>query len=123
MLRRALRLRTTRAALIFAALVGIGLCFSPLLGVHGPESGLILAVVLPPWAAAIGARLVASVRKAGVAPDTGTLFGAAVIAGLTLLAVPVAILALNALRVRTCSPLEGLAFIALGPGFGCALAA
>src|SRR5689334_19493434 len=58
MFRRALRLRTTKAAMIFAAVVGVALCFSPLLGVHGPESGLVLAVLLPPWAGAIGVRLV-----------------------------------------------------------------
>src|SRR5687768_5102681 len=122
MLRRALRLRITRVAMLFAALVGIGLSISPLLGVHGPESALVLEVVLPPWAGAIGARLVIDVRRRGIGPDPGTLVGSGVIASLIVLAVPVAVLGLNALRVRTCTPLEGLAFIVLGPGFGVAFA-
>ncbi|MBW1905439.1 MAG: hypothetical protein JRJ24_09065, partial [Deltaproteobacteria bacterium] len=44
-------------------------------------------------------------------------------AGLLIWAIPVVLLALSALRIRQCAPGEGLAFMVLGPGVGCALAA
>ncbi len=119
-----LRLTSTRVTLAVAALLGLLLGAVPLLGVHGVESALIMGVVLPPFTACIGARLALACR--GRAPgdtDPVAVLRAAALAALLVLAVPTLILALNALRVRNCSPLQGLAFIALGPGFGVVLAA
>ena len=104
-------------------LVGVtsaaALSFSPLLGIHGVESALALGIVLPPWVAAFAANYQ---RKRG--SDRGfDVMMHAIGGGLLVWTVPVAILALNAIRVRQCAPLEGLAFMLLGPGLGCALAA
>lgn len=113
------KLRIFRLGVLFAASVGAVLAFIPLLGVHGVESALAMGLLLPPWAAAIAARYTLSHRKTrGI-----DLMLHAIGAGLLLWAVPTAILAVNALRVRQCTPGEGLAFVVLGPAVGCALAA
>jgi tetratricopeptide (TPR) repeat protein len=121
--RAILRLSSVRLALAASALMGLALAPSPLFGVHGVESALVTAVVLAPLVAAAGARLVVAVRRSGTGPTAPVLLGQAVRVALAVWLVPVAILALNALRIRQCSPLEGLAFMVLGPGIGLALAA
>ncbi len=104
----------------FAALVGLGLCSVPLFGTLGPESALVLGVLLPPWAAAIGAR---SARSAPCrSMPSSRLLCRAVGHGWLLVAVPVLLLALNALRFKTCEPFSGLSFLALGPLSGVTLA-
>ncbi|MBX3251600.1 MAG: hypothetical protein KF901_30755, partial [Myxococcales bacterium] len=55
--------------------------------------------------------------------DATALLSRALGRALLLVAVPTVLLALNQLRVRNCAPLEGLAFLALGPGIGVLLAA
>ena len=50
------RIRIHHVAWLIAAAAGIGLSFSRLLGIHGPESALALGVLLTPFCAAIGAR-------------------------------------------------------------------
>jgi tetratricopeptide (TPR) repeat protein len=113
------RLLIFRLGVLFAASVGAVLAFIPLLGVHGVESALAMGLVLPPWVAALAARYTLSNRATrGI-----DLMLHAIGAGLLLWAVPTAILAVNALRVRQCTPGEGLAFVVLGPAVGCALAA
>ena len=113
------RLRIFRLGVLFAASVGVVLAFIPLLGVHGVESALAMGLLLPPWVAAIAARYTLSNRTTrGI-----DLMLHAIGAGLLLWAVPTAVLAFNALRVRQCNPGEGLAFVVLGPAVGCALAA
>lgn len=119
--RAALELTSTRLALLVAGLTGLILCWIPLLGVHGVESALALGIVLPPFVAAASTRLVIARRRAGVATSAGQLFGRGLLSALVVFAVPVLILALNAMRVRQCAPLEGLAFIALGPGLAVAV--
>lgn len=105
-----------------AALLGVVLCLSPLTGVHGVESALALGVMLPPFCALVAARFAISER--GSARTAAQLARETMLVSFCLLAIPVAVLALNQLfSVRNCTPIQGLAFIAIGPGFGCALAA
>jgi hypothetical protein len=120
--RAALGLPSFRVLLLVSAGLGCVLCGVPLLGVHGVESALVLGALVPPLAAALGARLAIAARV-GEPVSALELAQRAVVAGLLLLAAPVLVLALNALRVRNCAPLEGLLFIALGPGCGVPLAA
>jgi hypothetical protein len=107
-----------RAALCFALLIGVLACVLPLTGTFGPESALLLAVSLSPWAGALGAR--AALRAQG--KSTPTLLFEALCTTASMLAVPLVLLALNGLRVNPCEPTSGLRFIALGPVLGCLLA-
>ncbi len=106
-----------------AALAGLAMTASPLLGVHGVESALVLGILLPPFTAAAGARYVHAVRQSRAHERASRLLGRAAGAALVVLAIPVGLLALNSLRVRSCTPAEGLAFVALGPGLGVVLSA
>lgn len=113
------KLLTFRISLGFAVLSGIALAFVPLLAVHGVESALALGLLLPPWVAATAARFTAEHRgERGI-----DLVLRSIGAGLLIWAAPVFVLAVSALRVRQCTPGEGLAFMVLGPAVGCALAA
>jgi tetratricopeptide (TPR) repeat protein len=115
-------LRSTKVAVSVAAALGLVLCASPLTGVHGVESALALGAALPPFCALVAARLAISER--GTARTAAQLARQVMGVSLFVLAVPVLVIALNQLlRVRNCAPLEGLAFIAVGPGIGCVLAA
>lgn len=107
-----------RFGLAFALATGIALAFVPLLAVQGAESALVLGLLLPPWAAAIGASYA---RRHWSTRGLDLMFRA-VGAGLILWAVPMVVLALSSLRTRQCAPGEGLAFMVLGPALGCALA-
>ena len=108
-----------RLSIVFAALVAVALAFVPLLAVHGAESALALGLLLPPWVAATAASHTIR-HRTGRGLD---LVLRAVGAALVIWAVPLVLLALSSLRVRQCAPGEGLAFMVLGPGVGCALAA
>lgn len=103
---------------LLAGAVGVALSTSRLLGVHGVESALALGLALPMLAAWLGAR----VGRDGAPDGASDAIGRALGIGVLLLAIPTAILALNQLRVRNCAPLEGLAFLLLGPGVGVLLA-
>lgn len=105
--------------MVVAVATGALLALNPLLGVHGAESALALGVVLPPFVAAMAASYQRHQGKLRGVDVMARAVGAALI----IWALPVAILAANALRVRQCAPGEGLAFMVLGPGMGCALAA
>lgn len=112
-------LLTFRLSVAFAAIVGVALAFIPLLAVHGVESALALGVLLPPWVAATAASYTERNRDArGI-----DLMLRSIGAGLWIWAIPIAVLALSSLRIRQCTPGEGLAFMVLGPAVGCALAA
>lgn len=115
----ALRLTSARIALIVATLAGVALCFSALLGTPGVESALVLGVLLPPFCGAVGVRIADAERGAPV----GTLVTHAMAVSFIALAIPVALFTLNMARVPICTPLEGLAFLALGPGAAVALSA
>jgi tetratricopeptide (TPR) repeat protein/putative Mn2+ efflux pump MntP len=106
-------LRSERLALYFAVAAGVVLCLLPLAGTLGPESALAIALWLSPWAAATGAARALWARRESV--RTGLLLARAIGLAWLPLAVMVGLVALNALRVKTCEPFSGLAFIALGP--------
>ena len=118
-----LRLPSGRVALAASLLIGVALCFIPLTGVQGAESALGLALVLPSFVAANAASYVAAFRRSGLSEPASAVLWRTLLAGLAVAAVGAVVLALDALRVRQCAPYEGLAFMALGPGFGVALAA
>ncbi len=103
--------------------LGVGLSFSRLLGVQGVESALVLGLVLPPLCAAIGARTVIAARLAGEFPTAGAVLRRATMSAILVWLIPVTVLAVNQIRVRNCTPFEGLAFVALGPGVGVLVAA
>lgn len=103
---------------LLAGALGIALSTSRLLGVHGVESALALGLASPMLAAWLGAR----VGRDGAPDGASDAIGRALGTGVLLLAIPTAVLALNQLRVRNCAPLEGLAFVLLGPGVGVLLA-
>lgn len=111
--------RPGRAALLFALVVGLLACVLPLTGTYGPESAILFALTLTPWAGALAARAAAKARSKA----TASLLAETIGAGLVLLAIPVVLLALNALRGKACDPVSGLRFIALGPLAGIMLAA
>jgi len=117
-----LGLRSVRFGVAFAVAVGAALCTSRLFGLHGVESALVLGALLPPWAAVIGARVVVSARRSTPHADAPALLIQSVAAGWLLLAPPLALLALNALRIRNCDPLQGAIFMVLGPVAGVTLA-
>jgi len=113
------RLPTFWLSALAAVATGIVASFSNLLGVHGPESALWTGIVLPPFVCATAA----SYQRRHGGFRGFDLVSRAIGGALVLWAIPTGILALNALRVRQCAPLEGLAFMILGPAIGCMLAA
>jgi hypothetical protein len=121
--KKAFALPVARVSALVTGLVGVVLAGVPLFGVHGVESAIALGVLVPPLAALVAARLSLAARRAAPGGDASETTAVAVVAALTLLAIPVVVLAVNALRVKNCAPLEGLTFVALGPGMGVILAA
>ncbi len=101
--------------------------FSPLTGVPGPESALVLGLVLPPFVSAAAAARVARTRalvREGAPPSSvAGVLGESLAVALAAWALPAVLLAVDALRVRWCAPAEGLSFLVLGPGAGVLLAA
>lgn len=115
-MKRALSLRSVRAAMVVAAIASGLMCLAPLVGAPGIESALVLGLLLPPFAGAIGVRVLDAARRAGGAP-VGEVLGQASASVTLVWLVPVALLLLNTLRVPICAPLEGLGFLVLGPLF------
>jgi len=106
-------------ALLFAVVVGLIACVLPLTGTLGPESALLLALTLAPWASVLAAKR----AHDGAGKPTAILLVESIAAGWRLLALCVALIGLNAVRVEPCDPFSGLRFIALGPWIGVTLAA
>lgn len=121
-LRTVFALPCARVALGIAAAVAVAMCAVPLLGVQGPESALVLGVLLPPMAAYVSARLCLVVRARGGAARIAALLEASTGFSFALVALAAGVLGLDSLRIRNCAPLEGLAFMVLGPGLGTWLA-
>ncbi len=117
-MRALLRRRSVQVALAASALTTIACLVSPLLAVHGIESALVLGLVLPPFVAAMACRIVLGREQRTI----GEAVREAAEAGTLVLALPLVGLLFGALRARWCTPLEGLAFFALGPASGVALA-
>ena len=114
------RVRSVQVSLGVALCAALGMCSVPLLGIQGTESALLLGVVLPALSAFGSAALVrrlCALGRQGLAPLFQDTLGFAA----WLWFIPTLVLGLDALRIRNCSPLEGLTFMLLGPGFGVAL--
>ena len=109
------------ATIAVGAIVGLVLAALPLVGVHGAESALIIGVLLPPAVAAMAGSIAFEMRRDQAPRDR--ILKKTLMSAWWVYAIPISILALNALRVRNCAPIEGLAFMFLGPLFGCTLAA
>ncbi|HJL17625.1 MAG TPA: hypothetical protein RMH99_18320 [Sandaracinaceae bacterium LLY-WYZ-13_1] len=122
-MKRILRLKSVRATLIVGGVATLAMGFSPLLGAPGIESALVLGLLLPPFCGAIGVRVLDSLRREDRPAEAAEVLADALSAALLVVALPVALLLLNTLRVPVCAPLEGLAFLALGPGISVLLAA
>jgi tetratricopeptide (TPR) repeat protein len=119
LLRSLVKRASVKVALSVAAVTTLGCLISPLLAVHGVESALVLGLVLPPFVAAMSARITIAARRRSLR-EVGTDVSA--VTGLVLV-VPFVGLLLGAFRARWCAPLEGLAFFVLGPVVGVVLAA
>ncbi len=115
-------LRSGQIALAVTAIVALVLSCLPLLGIPGPESALVLGIVLPPFCAAAGAARVAQTRARRSSAAVFTTLVHAMASGAIVVFFAYIILALNSLRVGACAPGLGAMFIALGPGLGCVLA-
>ncbi len=122
--------RTILWMLALAALAG-GLCFVPLFNLLSYEFCLALAVAGSVAAAHLGSVFVACARARDdgleLALDDapralGALLARGVITNLLLLAAPLLIICLNALRVKNCDVLEGLAFFAMMPALSVVMA-
>lgn len=112
------RLTARRAALLFALLIAIVACVLPLTSTFGPESALVFALSLSPWAAALAARRALTWNGA-----TGPMLAAAIGEAWSLLVIPLLLVALNGLVVDPCDPIGGLRFLLLGPWPALTLAA
>lgn len=108
--------RSVKVAFFVSLLTSIALGISPLTAVLGVENALVHGLVLPPFVAAMAARLSRDgsreERMRRVLRATALVLAPPVLFGL-----------LGALYVRWCSPLEGLGFFLLGPVLGILLAA
>lgn len=118
-------------AMVIAAIAGI-LSFVPLFWVLGFESSFVLALAVSVAAADLGAALVRSLRAARVTatarammplPLVFRLWGRAAGLALALLIAPLAILLLNALRIRNCDFPFGFHTYAALPALSATLAA
>lgn len=101
-----------RGGLIVTLLLSFGISFVPLLGTAGPESALILALVLSPFYAGYGA---AQVRSLAGRPwrDAVVLAVKRACAGLAIVEL---VLYASGLLGGACEPLLGAAWLAVGTG-------
>ncbi|MAQ14046.1 MAG: hypothetical protein CMN30_04525 [Sandaracinus sp.] len=118
LVRRVTSRRANQIGLGLAFALGVGLVFNRLAGIPGIEGALALGAALPFLAAVLSARAVIRARREARAVGAGTLLLEAATRGFLLWAVPVLVLCLNMLRVRTCEPWVGLGYMVLGPAFG-----
>ena len=109
---------SARIAIAVALLTTIGCVIAPLFAVHGVESALVIGLVLPPFVSAMACRIVLGRGDRTIGDAVREASKSAAI----VLAIPLFGLMLGAFRARWCAPLEGLAFFALGPLVGTALA-
>ncbi len=110
------QLKSWQVALIAATLLSLILATNPLVGLHGLEAGLILSIVLGPFAAFGGARAAIFARSSGTPIPLNELYRQCFALALMMWVIPAIILALNALRVTQCAPGIGLVYMLLGPG-------
>ncbi len=110
--------RLGRRALIWAAVLGLAagvLSALPLFDLLGYDFSFAIGFLAAFAAVDLGQGTVAAARRAGRPLALGELTATAIGGALALLALPLAISLLNALRVRNCSLGSGFAFYALLP--------
>ncbi len=128
----ALRLRRVQVWLILLAALASLLAFVPLFNLLGYEFSLALALAGSLAGAHLGSVLIGWLRGRRDALSLGVetpgvalaaLLGRSVGLALLLLAPPLALISANALRVKNCDYLEGLAFFAMMPVLSTGIAA
>lgn len=117
------RLLATRRGVVWLILVAAaagGLMLVPQFNLLNYYFSLASAFLVGIAAAHVGLAAGRSLRAdAGAAPPLAPrVAGAAAVAAVTFALLPLAVVTLNALRVRNCDYLGGLAFYAMGPVFG-----
>ena len=119
-----LRLRRTWAWLLLLAALALALAFTPLFNLLAYEFCLALALAGSVASAHLGSVSVTALHRGEQGmlltlgepcPTLLVLLGRSIAANLLLLLLPLAIISLNALRVKNCDYLEGLAFFAMMP--------
>jgi hypothetical protein len=104
--------------LVWGAVVSAGsiaLCFIPLFNLLGFESSFAVGLAAAFFAVDLGHDTVARARRRGEHPALWPSLGRAFGTTLVLLAIPLLLLLLNAVRVKNCSISAGLGFFALLP--------
>lgn len=96
-------------------LAAAGLCALPLFDVLGYDYAFALGLLAAFAAVDVGQGAVAAARRQSQPMGLAGLVGGAVLAGLSLLVVPLALSLANGLRVRNCSWGAGLAFFVFLP--------
>lgn len=115
--------RSVKVALAASTLTALALLGSPLTALLGVENALVHGIVLPPFVAAMAARLsLARLAEDRTTPRSELALEVARRTALVLVP-PILLPLLSALVYRWCSPLESAGFFVLGPLFGVALAA
>jgi tetratricopeptide (TPR) repeat protein len=115
-------LRSVRLYFVVCGVVAALTALQPLFAVMGPELALVLGLVLPLFAAPMGARLVVEARMRGTDAPRALLRRALAIS-LVGPAIPVLAAIVSGLVRGFCDPWSGALFVALGPGVGVPLAA
>jgi len=119
-----LRLRRTRVWVLLLSGLALALAFTPLFNLLSYEFCMALAVGASLASTHMGSALVATLRQRDdgmlltLGQPVSTLFalvGRCIAANLLLLVLPLAIITLNALRVKNCDYVEGLAFFGMMP--------
>ena len=103
--------------------VSVALAFAPLFDVLGYEFAIVVGVVGGFAAGHVGICAVRRARESGSRADVLALAGGSLLASVPLLVAPLVVISVNALRVRNCDYVLGLAFYALIPGVSVAYGA
>jgi tetratricopeptide (TPR) repeat protein len=108
----------TRRQIVWTAIlavVGAGLCFAPLFDLLGYEFSAAIGTVGGIASGVLAVGVVRRAREVRGVTGVGVLFGRAMASGILVLVLPLVLSALNALRVKNCDLLEGLAFYVVIP--------
>ncbi len=115
-------LRSVRLYFVVCGIVAALTAIQPLFAVMGPELALVLALVLPLFAAPMAARLLIEARTRGTdLPREVALRALAV--SLTGLAIPLSTAVVSGFTRGWCDPWAGALFVVLGPVIGVPLSA
>ncbi len=112
------RLWTSRRFRVWAGLIGVcaaALCFAPLFNTLGYEFSIVAGGIAGLASGYLGAAAVDQARRLRRNRSVGSLFCLAWTLSAALIAVPFALISLNALRVHNCHYAAGLMYYALIP--------